>query len=215
MTKYIAYYRVSTDKQGQSGLGLEAQQAAVQHYADSIVHSFTEIESGADNERPQLLAAIAMCRSMGATLLIAKIDRLSRDAGFLLTLRSSGLEILAADMPQVSTLEFGMRAVFSQHEREQISIRTRAALAAAKARGTQLGTKDQASLSVAGNQAIAAKADAYAIKVAGIVGEIKTKTGASTLRDIASILSARGVKTRRGNTDWHPSQVANVLRRAA
>jgi DNA invertase Pin-like site-specific DNA recombinase len=215
MTKFIAYYRVSTDKQGQSGLGLEAQQAAVQHYADSIVHSFTEIESGADNERPQLLAAIAMCRSMGATLLIAKIDRLSRDAGFLLTLRSSGLEILAADMPQVSTLEFGMRAVFSQHEREQISIRTRAALAAAKARGTQLGTKDQASLSVAGNQAIAAKADAYAIKVAGIVGEIKTKTGASTLRDIASILSARGVKTRRGNTDWHPSQVANVLRRAA
>ena len=117
MTKFIAYYRVSTDKQGQSGLGLEAQQAAVQHYADSIVHSFTEIESGADNERPQLLAAIAMCRSMGATLLIAKIDRLSRDAGFLLTLRSSGLEILAADMPQVSTLEFGMRAVFSQHER--------------------------------------------------------------------------------------------------
>lgn len=213
-TKYIAYYRVSTDKQGQSGLGLEAQQAAVQHYADGIVHSFTEIESGADNERPQLAAAIAMCRAMGATLLIAKIDRLSRDAGFLLTLRSSGLEILAADMPQVSTLEFGMRAVFSQHEREQISIRTKAALQAAKARGTKLGTKDQAGLSAAGNQAIAAKADAYAQRVAALVAEVKAKTGASTLRDIAEILSARGIKTPRGGAVWHASQVSNLLKRA-
>jgi DNA invertase Pin-like site-specific DNA recombinase len=140
MTSYIAYYRVSTDKQGRSGLGLEAQQEAVAPYRDQITHSFTEIESGSDNHRPQLAAAIAMCKSTGATLLIAKIDRLSRDAGFLLTLRSSGLAIMAADMPHVGTLEFGIRAVFAQHEREEISRRTKAALAAAKARGQKLGS---------------------------------------------------------------------------
>ena len=215
MAKYVAYFRVSTDKQGQSGLGLEAQQAAVQGYSADIVHSFTEIESGADNDRPQLAAAIAVCRDMGAALLIAKIDRLSRDAGFLMTLRSTGLEIIAADMPHVSTLEFGMRAVFSQHEREEISRRTKAALAAAKARGVRLGSRDQASLSAAGNAACQAKADAFAARVCALVSEIKAKTGATTLREIAEILSARGVKTARGGSTWHASQVANLIKRAA
>lgn len=215
MAKYIAYFRVSTDKQGASGLGLEAQQAAVQGYGSEIVHSFTEIESGADNDRPQLTAAIAMCREIGAALLIAKIDRLSRDAGFLMTLRSSGLDIVAADMPHVSTLEFGMRAVFSQHEREEISRRTKAALAAAKARGVRLGSRDPAKASAAGVAVVQAKADAFATRVAAIVAEIKAKTGATTLREIAEILSARGVKTSRGGSSWHASQVANLMKRAA
>jgi len=162
MEKYVAYYRVSTDKQGASGLGLEAQQAAVASYATQIVHSFTEIESGKDNDRPQLAAAIAMAKKLKAALLIAKIDRLSRDAGFLFTLRGSGINIVAADMPHAGTLDFGMRAIFAQHEREEISRRTKAALAAAKAR-----------------------------------------------------LSARGVCTPRGNITWSPSQVANLMRRAA
>ncbi len=91
MTSYVAYFRVSTERQGQSGLGLEAQQAQVKAYADSIIHSFTEIESGKHDDRPQLQAAIAMCKSTGAALLIAKIDRLSRQAAFLLTLRDSGI----------------------------------------------------------------------------------------------------------------------------
>lgn len=215
MAKYIAYFRVSTDKQGASGLGLEAQQTAVQGYGSEIVHSFTEIESGADNDRPQLTAAIAMCREIGAALLIAKIDRLSRDAGFLMTLRSSGLDIVAADMPHVSTLEFGMRAVFSQHEREEISRRTKAALAAAKARGVRLGSRDPAKASAAGVAVVQAKADAFATRVAAIVAEIKAKTGATTLREIAEILSARGVKTSRGGSSWHASQVANLMKRAA
>lgn len=215
MTKYIAYYRVSTDKQGASGLGLEAQQAAVSQYAAGIIHSFTEIESGKNDDRPQLAAAITMCRATGATLLIAKIDRLSRQAAFLLTLRDSNVAILAADMPNAGTLEFGVRAVVAQHEREQISQRTRAALQAAKARGVQLGTRNQAALSAAGNQVIAQRADAFAERVLPIIAEIKAKTGATTLREIASILSARGVKTARGNTAWHPGQVANLIKRAA
>ena len=222
MTKYIAYYRVSTDKQGQSGLGLEAQQNAINAFVkDQECQSFVEIESGGNNDRPELASALAACRRTGATLVVAKLDRLSRDEIMLLTIIDSGVQVKFLDLPDIDTnTPIGRFMVnnmvnFAAFEKRLISQRTKAALAAAKARGTQLGTKDQASLSVAGNQAIAAKADAYAIKVAGIVGEIKTKTGASTLRDIASILSARGVKTRRGNTDWHPSQVANVLRRAA
>lgn len=215
MTKYIAYYRVSTDKQGQSGLGLEAQQSQVKPYADSIIHSFTEIESGKIDDRPQLQAALAMCRSTGASLLIAKIDRLSRQAAFLLTLRDSGVQIVAADMPNAGTLEFGIRAVVAQHEREEISRRTKAALAAAKARGVRLGTKDQHSLSAAGNASIKASADAFAARVEPIIKEIVAKTGASSLRDIAEALSARGIKTSRGGTTWYPGQVSNLLKRCA
>lgn len=215
MTKYIAYYRVSTDKQGQSGLGLEAQEAQVKPYADSIVHNFTEIESGKIDDRPQLQAALAMCRETGAALLIAKIDRLSRQAAFLLTLRDSGVQIVAADMPNAGTLEFGIRAVVAQHEREEISRRTKAALAAAKARGVRLGTKDQHSLSAAGNASIKASADAFAARVEPIIKEIVAKTGASSLRDIAEALSARGIKTSRGGATWHPGQVSNLLKRCA
>jgi len=136
MSKYVAYFRVSTERQGQSGLGLEAQHTAVKAYADGIIHSFTEIESGKHDDRPQLAAAIAMCKATGAALLIAKIDRLSRQAAFLLTLRDSGVQIVAADMPHAGTLEFGIRAVVAQHEREEISRRSSIA-AALTARGVQ------------------------------------------------------------------------------
>ena len=142
MTKYVAYYRVSTKAQGQSGLGLEAQQHLVAPYSDDIIHSFTEVESGKVDSRPQLAAALELCRDTGASILIAKIDRLSRDAAFLLTLRKSGVDIVAADMPNAGTLEFGVRAVVAQHEREEISRRTKQALAAAKARGVKLGSPD-------------------------------------------------------------------------
>jgi len=210
---YIAYYRVSTDKQGQSGLGLEAQQEAVAIYRDKITHSFTEIESGSDNHRPQLQAAIAMCKSTGATLLIAKIDRLSRDAGFLLTLRSSGLSIMAADMPHVGTLEFGIRAVFAQHEREEISRRTKAALAAAKARGQKLGSPNPK----AGGQARAAQLAAISQvdpQALIIVRDLKAM-GMTTTRQIAAGLTERGIKTSTGSTQWHSAQVSRLLARAA
>ena len=208
--KFVAYYRVSTERQGQSGLGLEAQQAAVKQYADGIIHSFTEIESGKVDDRPQLQAAITMCKATGAALLIAKIDRLSRQAAFLLTLRDSGVQIVAADMPHAGTLEFGIRAVVAQHEREEISRRTKAALQAAKARGIKLGTHDQASLSAAGCKAVIATADNLAQRVYPIIQDIMS-AGIKSLRDIAQALTSRGIKTARGNTSWQASQVRNII----
>ena len=210
MSKYVAYFRVSTERQGQSGLGLDAQQAAVKAYADGIIHSFTEIESGKVDDRPQLQAAIAMCKATGAALLIAKIDRLSRQAAFLLTLRDSGVQIVAADMPHAGTLEFGIRAVVAQHEREEISRRTKAALQAAKARGIKLGTHDQASLSAAGCKAVIATADNLAQRVYPIIQDIMS-AGIKSLRDIAQALTSRGIKTARGNTSWQASQVRNII----
>jgi DNA invertase Pin-like site-specific DNA recombinase len=207
---FIAYYRVSTDKQGRSGLGLEAQQEAVAPYRDQITHSFTEIESGSDNHRPQLAAAIAMCKSTGATLLIAKIDRLSRDAGFLLTLRSSGLAIMAADMPHVGTLEFGIRAVFAQHEREEISRRTKAALAAAKARGQKLGSPNPRAGGLAVSAHLRAQKAATIAKVMPIVRDLQ-QLGMTTTRQIAQGLTERGIPTATGVTTWHSAQVSRLL----
>lgn len=207
---YIAYYRVSTDKQGRSGLGLEAQQEAVAPYRDQITHSFTEIESGSDNHRPQLQAAIAMCKATGATLLIAKIDRLSRDAGFLLTLRSSGLSIMAADMPTVGTLEFGIRAVFAQHEREEISRRTKAALAAAKARGQKLGSPNPRAGGLAVSVHLRARKAATIAKVMPIVRDLQA-LGMTTTRQIAEALTQRGIQTATGATTWHSAQVSRLL----
>jgi DNA invertase Pin-like site-specific DNA recombinase len=211
--RFVAYYRVSTDRQGQSGLGLEAQQAAVKQYADSIIHSFTEIESGKNDDRPQLAAAIAICKSTGAALLIAKIDRLSRDAAFLLTLRKAGVDIIAADMPNAGTLEFGVRAVVAQHEREEISKRTKQALQAAKARGVVLGCPTPEIGSAAGNAAIQARANSYADRIAPTLRDVIAISGASTLRNLAAELSTRGVQTPRGNTEWAASQVNALIKR--
>lgn len=214
MSKYVAYYRVSTERQGQSGLGLEAQQTAVKQYADGIIHSFTEIESGKNDDRPQLQAAIAMCKATGAALLIAKIDRLSRQAAFLLTLRDSGVQIVAADMPHAGTLEFGIRAVVAQHEREEISRRTKAALQAAKARGVKLGSPNPAAGSAAGIASIQASADQFAQRILPIIADIE-RSGCTSLRAIAAALTARGVQTARGGHKWGASQVANLMQRGA
>ena len=208
---YVAYYRVSTDKQGQSGLGLEAQQAAVASYRDSIIAEFTEIESGKVDQRPQLMLALEQCRKHNAAILIAKIDRLSRDAAFLLALRKAGVDIVAADMPHAGTLEFGIRAVVAQHEREEIARRTKAALAAAKARGVRLGSPNPS----AGGAVTAQAADDYAATVAPIVRSIVDKMGAASLRAIAKQLQAESVQTPRGGTIWSPSQVSNLLQRLA
>ena len=214
MTKYVAYFRVSTTKQGQSGLGLEAQQESVKQYADSIIHSFTEIESGKNDSRIQLAAAIELCRQSGASLLIAKLDRLSRDAAFLMTIRKSGVDIVAADMPNASTLEFGIKAIFAQHEREEISKRTKAALAAAVARGVKLGTKSPAISSAAGVAALQANAEQFALTVLPIINDLKA-AGYTSLRQIAAALTERKVATVRGNTNWSASQVSNIIAREA
>jgi DNA invertase Pin-like site-specific DNA recombinase len=144
MTKrFVSYLRVSTREQGASGLGIEAQRAAVARYVAAhgdLAREYTEIESGSDNGRAQLLAALAWCKLSGATLIVAKWDRLSRDAITLMELRRNGLPLVALDMPDMSnTLVASVMAGKAQHERELISERTKAALAAAKARGVQLG----------------------------------------------------------------------------
>src|ERR1700687_5387768 len=142
--KFVAYLRVSTARQGKSGLGLEAQREAVRQFVTSragriIAPEFVEVESGKRNDRPELVKALKRCRLTGATLVVAKLDRLSRNAAFLMTLRDSDVEFIAADLPEANTMTVGVMAVVAQHEREAISQRTRAALAASKARGRKLG----------------------------------------------------------------------------
>jgi DNA invertase Pin-like site-specific DNA recombinase len=208
MVKYIAYYRVSTKAQGQSGLGLEAQQALVAPYADDILHAFTEVESGKNDDRPQLAAALELCRELGASILIAKIDRLSRDAAFLLTLRKAGVDIIAADMPNAGTLEFGVRAVVAQHEREQISQRTKAALAAAKQRGTKLGSPNPRAGGLAAGAVRRAKTKAIAGKALPVITALRD-AGAS-LRAIADELNKLGIQTATGKS-WYAQSVKNIM----
>lgn len=145
--QFIAYYRVSTQRQGASGLGLEAQRSAVMaHLAEgprTVLEEFLEVETGegsnALEKRPQLRLALERCRKTGATLLIAKLDRLARNVHFVSGLIETGVDFVAADMPHANKVMIQMHAVMSEWERDQISERTRAALAAAKARGVVLG----------------------------------------------------------------------------
>jgi DNA invertase Pin-like site-specific DNA recombinase len=154
---YVSYYRCSTDKQGQSGLGLDAQQHAVEMFIASkgedarLLASFTEVESGKKDDRPQLAAALAYAKCKKATLIIAKLDRLGRRAAFLMNLRDAGVDFEALDCPTMNTLTLGMMAVFAQHEREQTSQRTKAALAAAKPRVAVNGQKKHPEVKRLGN----------------------------------------------------------------
>src|SRR6266513_3147515 len=141
--KFVAYFRVSTDKQGKSGLGLDAQRKSVLDYLDggrwSLIAQFTEIESGKRNDRPELEKALAACKKQKARLVIAKLDRLSRNLAFIAALIDSGVEFIAVDNPHANKLTVHILAAVAQHEREIISARTSAALKAAKARGKRLG----------------------------------------------------------------------------
>jgi DNA invertase Pin-like site-specific DNA recombinase len=140
---FVAYYRVSTEKQGRSGLGLDAQRKAVDDYLNGgkwdLAAEFTEIESGKNSDRPALAKALQACRVYGARLVIAKLDRLSRDAHFLLGLEKAGVDFVAADMPHANRLTVGIMAMVADEERRMISARTKAALAEAKKRGKKLG----------------------------------------------------------------------------
>ncbi len=142
MKKYIAYYRVSTKQQGNSGLGLEVQKTMVRNYLkenDILIDQFEEVESGKNDNRPQLLKAIEKSKNEGATLLIAKLDRLSRSAGFIFLLKDSNVDFKCVDMPEANSITIGIMAVLAQEERELISKRTTAALQELKAKGIQLG----------------------------------------------------------------------------
>jgi DNA invertase Pin-like site-specific DNA recombinase len=212
--KFIAYFRVSTDKQGKSGLGLEAQRKAVLDYLDGgrweLVQEFVEVESGKHNERPQLEAALAACKKHRARLVIAKLDRLSRNLAFIATLMESGVEFTAVDNPHANKLTIHILAAVAQHEREMISERTRAALKAAKARGTRLGNPQLAKAAKRGTAAVRANARRFAANVLPIIEEIE-RSGVTSHNAIAAKLNERNVRTARGGK-WSHVQVGAVLR---
>lgn len=222
MCNVVSYYRVSTEGQGRSGLGLEAQRAAVRTLCEArgwgIIAEFTEVESGKRNDRAQLTAALDHAHITGAKLVVAKLDRLSRDAAFTLALRNSGVDFTCADNPDVNRLTIGLLAVINEDERERISDRTKAALQAAKARGVKLGNPNGAApfrRAAKGNKdavaAIKAGADTFAEGLRAVVAEIR-QGGATSLPKIAAGLNERHIRTPRGG-QWHPSTVSSLLAR--
>ena len=212
--KYVAYYRVSTQRQGKSRLGLEAQRAAVKQYNNgNVIAEYVEVESGRRNTRPELERALAHCRSAKATLLIAKLDRLSRNVAFLSTLMESGAEIICADNPHANRLTLHLMASFAEHESQMISERTKAAIAARVARGKPWDHGRPP----AGNAKTAKIArDARAVLVAArradllpVIREIESD-GVTSLRGIANELNRRGFVGGRGGK-FYASSVRRIL----
>lgn len=230
MADIIAYYRVSTKQQGDSGLGLDAQKTAVEAYAKNagakILASYREVESGKLAERPELARALAHARRSKATLVVARLDRLARNVAFLSALMRSGVDFVCCDNPHANKLTIHILAAVAEDEAERISARTKAALQAAKARGVKLGSarpdhwkgKEKARLDgLARGRAVAAKVvskaatEAYA-DLAPMMQQ--WRADGKTLEAIADRLTAEGHTTRRGKK-WNPVQVARVLERAA
>jgi DNA invertase Pin-like site-specific DNA recombinase len=217
--KFISYLRVSTARQGASGLGLEAQRKAVEDYLNggrwSVIEEVVEVESGKRSDRPKLTEALRLCRLHDATLVIAKLDRLSRDAAFLMKLKNEGVRFVAADMPDANHMVVGIMAVVAEAEREMISARTKAALAAAKARGVKLGgdrggrlTKEA---SIKGTSVRVERSRARAADLEPIVRELQA-SGITSLSGLAKALNDKGIPTARGGS-WQAVQVQRVLAR--
>lgn len=208
MTEYIVYLRVSTERQQASGLGLEAQREATNKFASTcksdIIAEYIETESGAKNNRPQLAKALAHCRKTKATLLIARLDRLSRSLSFVAQLLDANVEIKCADMPEANRLLLQMLAVFSEHERQMIRARTKAALQAAKARGVELGKN---------GKVLAAKnkhdAQEFALKIIPHIRMAK-ELGYNSYRQICRYLNSSNLKTSCFGI-WHPSAVKRIF----
>ena len=227
---FVAYYRVSTDAQGRSGLGLEAQKATVaQHVAATqgkLLVEFEEVESGKRNDRPKLALALSACRARRATLILAKLDRLARDTAFLLSVvRGAGdAGVVFCDLPQLPPGAAGafiltMFAAVAELERGLISQRTKAALTAAKARGVKLGSPKMArgfdtALSRAGRQAQTQRSIAHAADVMPYIAQAKG-AGAASLPQIAAALTARGIQPPSGGESWHANQVRRIIQKAA
>lgn len=219
--RFVAYTRVSTERQGRSRLGLEAQDAAILAHLTAtggkLVGTFTEVESGKRDDRPELRKAMVHAKLTGATLLIAKLDRLSRDAHFLLGLSKSGVEFVAADMPHANKLTVGIMAMVAQEEREAISKRTKAALAAAKARGVKLGNPQGAKAIKDGGYhrnataAVVEGAHARAEAVRATIDGIRSR-GVTSANGIAKALNEAHIATARGG-QWTARSVLNVMGR--
>ncbi|MDX2210071.1 MAG: recombinase family protein [Sphingopyxis sp.] len=222
MCRVVAYYRVSTEGQGRSGLGLEAQRQAVRALCEGrgwqVIAEHTEVESGKVAARPELTAAMHRAKVTGALLVVAKLDRLSRSVAFLSALQDSGARFIAADMPEANELTVHIMAAVAQAERKAIGQRTRDALQAAKAAGRRLGNPNGAAAirrAAKGNAAAVAElkagADSFAADLAPIIANIRASGGRS-LPAIAAELNARHIQTRRGGR-WHASGVRNLLAR--
>jgi DNA invertase Pin-like site-specific DNA recombinase len=223
MRKCMSYCRVSTAKQGRSGLGLEAQRAAIAEYVRSgdwkIIDEYIEVETGKHDDRPKLREALHRAKMTGGALVIAKLDRLSRNVRFIAELQESRARFIACDMPDANELTIHIFAALAQWERKAISERTRKALQAIKARGKRLGNPNGARAlrrARRGNTAAVAKivadADRYAVDVLPIIQDIQ-RQGLVTLEAIAGELNERGILTRRGGR-WWPGSVKNLLARA-
>jgi DNA invertase Pin-like site-specific DNA recombinase len=215
--KFVAYHRVSTDKQGRSGLGLDAQRKAVADYLNGgeweLVGEFTEVESGKRSDRPELAKALAACKRHKATLVIAKLDRLARNVHFISGLMETKVKFVACDMPEATPFMLHIYAAVAEQEARAISARTKAALAAAKAKGV---TKDGRPL-VLGRTGIEilapkyrAEAKARAEQLAPVIRELQGN--GYSMRSIASELEKRKVPTPRGGS-WHPQLVKRVVQR--
>lgn len=220
--KFISYLRVSTKRQGHSGLGIEAQRDAVADYLTEVrarfVAEYVEHESGTRSDRPELSRALASCRAHRATLVVAKLDRLSRNAAFLLTLRDSGVKFVAADMPEANELTVGVLALVAEYEARAISSRTKAALAAAGRRGIRLGTPNlDAHARAMGTRASAQVrlrlAQARAQDLRPILDELRGG-GLTSLRGLAVALNERGIEAPRGG-DWSATAVSRLLARTS
>ncbi len=219
MKKFIAYYRVSTTKQGLSGLGLESQEQAVSDYATrtggEIVSSFTDVESGSKDNRPQLQKALRECRLSGATLLIAKLDRLSRNRNFLLLLADSTTDFICADMPEANSLTIGLMACMADYERQLISERTKSALAMAKKRGVILGNPNLAEVrntdTTNATKARSEKAQARNKELMQVINELIESTVTKlSLREIAKKLNNAGYRTATGR-DFQATTVNRIM----
>lgn len=212
ITNFIAYYRVSTDRQGKSGLGLEAQQQAVNDYLHqirgSLLESYTEVESGKRTQRPELAVALKSCKKQKATLIIAKLDRLARNVHFISGLMEAGVDFIATDNPHANKLMIHLLAAFAEHEREQISQRTKDALAAAKRRGVILGRNATEKLSKENRE----KADLFAASLKETIEALRAE-GYKSVRAIASELNLRAVPTARPGARWQIANTHALLKR--
>jgi DNA invertase Pin-like site-specific DNA recombinase len=222
--RFISYLRVSTAKQGASGLGIEAQRAAVETYLNggrwTLTAEIVEIESGKKSDRPALAKALAMCRLHNAVLVVAKLDRLSRNVAFLSALMESGVEFVACDFPTANKLTLHIMASVAENEAAMISKRTKDALTAAKARGVVLGgdrggviAKQASKGALASAEIRSAAAKRRAADLAPVIQQIQAD-GAMSLRQIAAVLNERGILTSRGG-QWSASQVLQAVRYGA
>lgn len=220
--RFVSYIRVSTAKQGASGLGMEAQREAITRYLNGgawdLLAEFVEVESGRKDDRPELAKALNHCQMTGATLVIAKLDRLSRDLHFISSLQKAGIEFVACDMPTANKFTVHIFAALAEHEREMISQRTKSALAALKARGAKLGNPGNLTKAAAEKGAInastarTAKADDFAAKIGPMVKAYQAE--GMSLNGIAAKLNADRILTARGKAGaWTPTAVKNLIAR--